>query len=144
MAVTPDQRHRFGWEPAGIELIEALDRSTRGPRRQGIFALWLTLRVALDLCIDPPIPERATRRRIAAVERRISSLTLPPPLRRALNGALDELKEASPEAPVRVLRQLAAPAGDTLGPPMRDTVARAAQAATQHSEKGKKVGLGGG
>lgn len=131
MAVTRDTRHLFGWDPAGIELIEALDRSSRGPRRQGIFALWLTLRVALDVCIDPPIPQRATRRRIAALERRISSLTLPPPLRRALNGAIDELKDATPEAAVRVLRQLGAPAGETLGAPVRDTVAQAAQAATR-------------
>ena len=129
MALTPENRHFVAWDPASLALLEALGQSSRGPRRQGIFALWLTLRVAQDLCLDPPLSERATRRRIAALERRISSLTLPPPLRRALAGAMDELKDPRPEAAVRVLRQLIAPAGDTLGPAVRDTVAQAAHTA---------------
>jgi hypothetical protein len=137
MALTPESQYRFEWDPAGVALLEALGRSSRGPRRQGIFALWLTLRVALDLCLDPPLPERATRRRIAALERRISSLTLPPPLRRALAGAMDELKDTRPETAVRVLRQLTAPAGDTLGQAVRDTVAQAAHTAARAAKPTK-------
>ena len=137
MALMPESRYLFEWDPAGIALLEALGRSARGPRRQGIFALWLTLRVALDLCRDPPLPERATRRRIAALERRISSLTLPPPLRRALAGAMDELKDTRPETAVRVLRQLTAPAGDTLGQAVRDTVAQAAHTAARATKRTK-------
>ncbi|NNG15254.1 MAG: hypothetical protein HKM89_02155 [Gemmatimonadales bacterium] len=141
MALTPESRSPFEWDPTGIALVEALARSSRGPRRQGIFALWLTLRVALDLCMDPPLPERATRRRIAALERRISSLTLPPPLRRALAGAMDELKDTRPETAVRVLRRLTAPAGETLGQAVRDAVAQAAlTAARTRKQKPTKSG----
>jgi hypothetical protein len=135
MALTPESRSSFEWDASSIALLQSLARSSRGPKRQGLFALWLTLRVALDLCIDPPMSERATRRRIAALERRISSLTLPPPLRRALAGAMDQLKDTRPETAVRVLRQLTAPAGDTLGQAVRDTVAQAALAAARTNKQ---------
>jgi hypothetical protein len=100
----------------------------RGPKRDGVFALWLTLRVAQDLLLDPPIAERAHRRRVAALERRLSSLTLPPPLRRALAAAMGQLREAGPDAAVMTLNQLAAPARDTLGGEAGDAMAHAARA----------------
>ena len=73
-------------------LLELLPRAARGPRRDGAFALWLTLRVAEDLLLQPPLAERASRRRLQALEHRLSSLTLPPPLRRALGAALGGLR----------------------------------------------------
>jgi len=69
-----------GWDPDATSLLGLLPQTGRGPRREGIFALWLTVRVAQDLLRDPP-PERAHRRRLQALEHRLSSLTLPPPLR---------------------------------------------------------------
>lgn len=116
------------WDPSAVALIRLLTTMARGPKRDGVFALWLTLRVAQDLLLDPPIAERAHRRRVAALERRLSSLTLPPPLRRALAAAVVQLREARPDAAVMALNQLAAPARDTLGGEAGDAMAHAARA----------------
>jgi len=41
-------------ETASAELVRLLARTSRGPRREGIFALWLTVRVTQDLIATPP------------------------------------------------------------------------------------------
>ena len=105
-----------GWDPAATALLGVLPLTARGPRREGIFALWLTVRVAQDLLQDPPPGDRAHRRRLQALEHRLSSLTIPPPLRRALVAALNQLKEARPETAAQVLSQLVAPARESGGP----------------------------
>src|SRR5215207_8921111 len=74
-----------GWDPAATELVRLLARTARGPRREGIFALWLTVRVTQDLLLVPPVADRAQRRRIQALEHRLATLTLPPQLGRALS-----------------------------------------------------------
>jgi len=115
------------------ELLELLPRLGRGPRREGVFALWLTVRVALDLLLDPPLAERAVRRRVGALELRLSSLTLPAPLRRALHAALPQLAAAvgMPAEVPQILSQLVAPAREAAGPEAGDAVNRAAQSARQ-------------
>ena len=117
-----------GWDPAAAALLQLLPQTGRGPRREGIFALWLTVRVAQDLVRDPPA-ERAHRRRLQALEHRLSSLTLAPPLRRALAAAISQLRDARPEAGVQVLSQLVAPARESGGPEAGDAVAYAARGA---------------
>jgi hypothetical protein len=126
-----------GWDPAASALLGLLPQTGRGPRREGIFALWLTLRVAQDLLRDPPPSERAHRRRLQALENRLSSLTLPPPLRRALTAALSQLREGRPETAVQVVSQLVAPARESGGPEAGDALAQAARAAraTLRSER---------
>ena len=47
------------WDPAATALLALLPTSARGPRREGIFALWLTVRVAQDMMRDPPLAERS-------------------------------------------------------------------------------------
>jgi hypothetical protein len=116
-------------DTATTALMRLLPRTGRGPKREGIFALWLTVRVAQDLLADPPPSERAHRRRVAALEHRLSSLTLPPPLRRALTAALAALDAADAVAAVQVLSQLVAPARESTGPEAGDAVAQAARAA---------------
>src|SRR5439155_3900644 len=111
----PDARVT-GWDPAATALLGVMPQTARGPRREGIFALWLTLRVAQDLLRDPPPNERAHRRRLQALEHRLSSLTVPPPLRRALGAAMNQLRVASPEVAAQVLSQLVAPARESGGP----------------------------
>lgn len=118
-----------GWDPAATALIGLLPQTGRGPKREGIFALWLTVRVAQDLLRDTPPAERAHRRRLQALEQRLSSLTLPPPLRRALATALSQLREPKPETAVQVLSQLVAPAREAGGPEAGDALAQAARAA---------------
>jgi hypothetical protein len=112
-----------------VELLELLARTARGPRREGVYALWLILRVTTDYLADPPLPERATRRRLAALETRLSSLTMPPPLRRALSALLPELKDGGREVVPVVLSTLVAPARDSAGPEAAEAVQRAARAA---------------
>jgi hypothetical protein len=120
-----------GWDPATSALLSLLPQTARGPKRGGIFALWLTLRVAQDLLLDPPPLERAHRRRVQALEQRLSSLTMPPPLRRALAAAVSQLREARPETAAQVLSQLVAPARETGGSEAGEALALAARHARQ-------------
>lgn len=117
-----------GTDPC-LALLELLPKTGRGPKREGIFALWLVVRVAQDLVGPQPAADRSHRRRLAALEQRLSSLTVPPPLRRALAGALGQLRDPSPAAAAQVLAQLAAPARDAAGPDAGNAVERAARAA---------------
>jgi hypothetical protein len=117
------------WDPATSALLDLLPQTGRGPKRGGIFALWLTLRVAQDLLAEPPAQERTHRRRVQALERRLSSLTMPPPLRRALAAAVAQLREARRETVPQVLSQLVAPAREAGGQEAGEAVARAAKEA---------------
>jgi hypothetical protein len=128
-----------GWDPAATALLQLLPQTGRGPRREGIFALWLTVRVAQDLVRDPPA-ERAHRRRLQALEQRLSSLTLPPPLRRALAAAMGQLRDARSETAVQVLSQLVAPARETGGAEAGEAVAYAARAARAALRAGAPAG----
>jgi hypothetical protein len=119
------------WDPAACALLSLLPQTGRGPKRGGIFALWLTLRVAQDLLLDPPPVERAHRRRVQALEQRLSSLTMPPPLRRALAAAVAQLREGRPETAAQVLSQLVAPARETGGAEAGEALALAARQARQ-------------
>jgi hypothetical protein len=121
-----------GWDPAETALIRLLPQTGRGPKRGGIFALWLTLRLAQDLLLDPPPGERPHRRRVQALERRLTSLAMTAPLRRALVAALSQLRDVRPETAAQVLSQLVAPARDAGGPEAGDAIAMAARSA-RHS-----------
>jgi hypothetical protein len=68
------------------------------------------------MLLDPPPVERAHRRRVQALERRLSSLTMPPPLRRALVAAVNQLRDVRPDSVPQVLSQLVAPAREAAGP----------------------------
>lgn len=117
------------WDGGALDLLRVLSGTVRGPRREGVYALWLTLRVAEGYLLVPPLPERAARRRVAALETRLSSLTLPPPLRRALTAALTQLKDGAADAVPGMLTALVAPARDTAGPEAGDAIQRAARLA---------------
>ena len=70
------------WDAPEAALLAILPELGRGPKRGGIFALWLTLRVARDLLLEPPLAERAHRRR-----GRHSSVGFPALRCRRLSGA---------------------------------------------------------
>jgi hypothetical protein len=127
-----------GWDPAATALLTLLPQTGRGPKRGGIFALWLTIRVAQDLLEDPPPPERAHRRRVQALEQRLSSLTMPPPLRRALSAAVSQLGDPKPETAAQVLSQLVAPARETSGAEAGEAVAWAARLAREAGKRAAK------
>jgi hypothetical protein len=132
-----------GWDPAASVLLSLLPQTGRGPKRGGIFALWLTLRVAQDLLLDPPPSERAHRRRVQALEHRLSSLTMPPPLRRALAAAVSQLRDVRPETAAQVLSQLVAPARETGGVEAGEALALAAKQARRVVSGGAATRGGG-
>lgn len=105
-------------------MLEALARAERGPRRDGAFAVWLVARAASDLAREPEWPERSHRRRLQALERRLTSLSLSPPLRRALGGALAQVRERDPDSAIQALAQLVAPARESLGAEVADGIRR--------------------
>lgn len=111
--------------------------------------MWLTVRVAEDLALIPAIPERATRRRVAALEQRLSSLVLPGPLRRALAAALAELgkdttgvaeaaRAGGGDRAAMVLQQLVAPVREVLGVEAGDAMVRAVRGIKQ--DGGLRIG----
>lgn len=110
-------------------LLELLAASARGPRREGLFAVWLTARVALDQGMDPALPERAQRRRLEALERRLARLSISPPLRRALTGTLALLRDPGTRPAAMALQQLTTPVRETLGAEAADVLAKAARLA---------------
>lgn len=116
------------------EAAEALDRLLalqerleRGPKREGVFAVWLLARVAHDLGTDDEDPDRASRRRIALLDRRLAPLTVPRPLARGIATALGHLQEGTPSAARIALSQLVAPARDALGAEAAEALARLAR-----------------
>ncbi|HEU5049035.1 MAG TPA: hypothetical protein VFU00_01860 [Gemmatimonadales bacterium] len=125
----PDSPRPDGWDAASSALAELLTRTARGPRREGVFALWLTVRVVQDLLLDPPPADRAHRRRVAALEARLATLTVPAPLRRALAAAFVELRSAETASAPVILSQLVAPARDAVGIEAGEAVALAARGA---------------
>jgi hypothetical protein len=85
---------------------------------------------------EPPA-DRAHRRRLLALEHRLSSLTLPPPLRRALAAAISQLRDGRSETAVQVLSQLVAPARESGGAEAGDAVAHAARSARAQLRAGR-------
>ena len=105
-------------------LLHALATSERGSRRDGAFATWLLVRVAADLADEPEWPERAHRRRIQSLERRLTSLSLSPALRRALTSALTQLREAAPGGVAGALAPLVGPVRESVGAEAGEAVRR--------------------
>lgn len=112
--------------PGAVTLVTLLRDSGRGPRREGLFALWLTLRVAEDLA-EGALAERTHRRRVTALERRLSSLALPPPLRRGLQAAVAELRAGAPDGAALALSHLVAPAREGVGADAAEALGKAAR-----------------
>lgn len=113
-------------------LVSLVADAERGPRRDGLYALWLVLRAAQALLPPDPITLKNHRRRLAALETRLGSLALPGPLKRALAAARAQLDPGTAAAAAIVLAQLVAPTRDVLGPEAADAVSAAAHEARLH------------
>lgn len=111
-------------------LVALVAAAPRGPRRDGLYALWLVVRSAEALLPPDPVGRKNHRRRLQALETRLGSLALPAPLKRALAGARMHLEPGTPVAAVGVLSQLVAPVREVLGAEAGDAVASAARDAT--------------
>ena len=118
--------------PAETELVALIASAERGPKRNGLFALWLVVRAAEALLPPAPVSQKNHRRRLQALETRLGSLALPAPLKRALTAACQHLAPATPSAATGVLQQLIAPARDVLGADAAEAIAVAARAARMH------------
>jgi hypothetical protein len=108
-------------------LLQVLASSARGPRRNGVFALWMFVRACEGLLPPDPLSPRAHHRRLEGLERRFTSLSLPAPLRRALASGLRELADGNGLAAGMALQRLVAPARETLGGEVADAVGSAAR-----------------
>ena len=115
------------WEPPLLSLLALQRQFERGPKREGAFALWLTVRIALDLGLNSQPPDKADRRRVLLLSQRIAPLAIPRSLSRGLTAAISHLADASPAGARIALSQLGAPARDALGAESAEAVAQAAR-----------------
>ena len=114
------------------QLIALVAEAARGSARDGLYALWLTVRVAEGLLPPHPLSPKGHRRRLQALATRLATLTPAPALRRALIAARHHLEAGTPRAAAQVLAELVAPAGDVLGEKAALAVTVAARAARMH------------
>ena len=113
-----------------LAALEALlAKAPRGAARDGLFAVWLTARAARDVQLVPAPPVRAHLRRLDLLEGRVTRLRLAAPLRRALAGVLDQLREPDARVAGMALSQLVAPVKESLGDGAADALQRAVRAA---------------
>lgn len=110
-------------------LVDAMAASGRGPKQNGLFALWLVVRLCDGFLPPDPSKPSGQRKRIHNVERRLSSLSLPAPLRRALVAAIRELEHGGARSVDVALHQLVAPARETVGGAAAEALAQARRAA---------------
>jgi hypothetical protein len=106
-------------------LLLLLAETERGPRRDGLYAVWLTARAAADLAAEVGCDARPRKRRLDALEQRLTSLTLASPLRRGLVAALSHLRDPAIGMPTIALSQLIAPVRESLGVAAADCLAQA-------------------
>jgi hypothetical protein len=115
-----------------VRVVSLIAAAERGPRRDGLYALWLVLRAAEALLPPDQVSLRNHKRRLQALESRLGGLALPAPLKRALTAARTQLEPGTPGAAALALAQLVAPTRDVLGGEAADCVATAARDARLH------------
>ncbi len=116
-------------------LIGVLAETARGPKRNGAFAIWLFVRACDGLLPPDRLREHTNRRRLQGLEPRLSSLMLPPPLKRALASGLRELGDTSARGAALALQRLVAPAKETVSGEAGAAVAAAARKAREAAQK---------
>jgi hypothetical protein len=121
-------------------LIQKLQLAVRGPKRNGLFALWLFLRACEGVLPPDPLSGRAHRRRLESLERRLSSLSLQPSLRQALAGSTKQLSEGTGDAAVTALKLLVAPVREAIGDQASDAITLAARTAKGTLQQRETVG----
>lgn len=104
-------------------LLRTQDALPRGPKREGVFALWLFARVAIDVGESADGMDRSDRKRCALLARRLAPLAVPRPLGRGLASALSILEAGTPQSARVALSQLVAPARDSIDHDVGEAVA---------------------
>src|SRR5205807_6553992 len=105
---------------AEARLIGLVADAVRGPKREGLFALWLVVRSAEALLPPRPVSGKNHRRRLQALDARLASLAPPGPPKRALAPPRPHLQPATPTARPLVLPPLVAPPREALAPEAGD------------------------
>lgn len=123
-------------------LVALIAAAPRGPRRDGLYALWLVVRSAEALLPPSPVSRTNHRRRLQALEARLGSLALPAPLKRALVAARSHLEPGTAAAASIVLSQLVAPAREVLGADAGEAVKEAVRNATMPRRHDATMGSG--
>lgn len=113
------------WPAPLLALLQLQRRLERGPQREGAFALFLVVRVAVDVGLADEPADKGDRRRIALLGQRLAPLAVPRSLARGLTAAMGHLEELTTNGARVALAQLVAPARDALGPDAGDAVAQA-------------------
>jgi hypothetical protein len=114
-------------------LLAALAAEARGPKRNGLFALWLVARAAEAVLPPDAVSQRSHRLRVERLQRRLSSVSVPAPLRRALPAALRHIADGTARAAALALHQLVAPTREAVSAPAADVLAAAAVRARRHA-----------
>jgi hypothetical protein len=113
-------------------LVSLIAEAERGPRRDGLYALWLVLRAAESVLPPHPVSLKNHRRRLQALEARLGGLALPAPLKRALASARAHLDPGTPAAAAIALSQLITPTREVLGSEAGEAIAAAVRDARLH------------
>ncbi|MGE0443007.1 MAG: hypothetical protein AB7L66_14540 [Gemmatimonadales bacterium] len=108
-------------------LVEQLAAAPRGPRRDGLFALWLAVRLLEEAEPTAGSVDRGFRRRVTLTEKRISSLALQPPVRRGLTATLRALNLDPGGDRARLFEELARAARDAGNPDASALLSKAAR-----------------
>ncbi|MES2304462.1 MAG: hypothetical protein V4558_03105 [Gemmatimonadota bacterium] len=114
------------WDPPLLLLTELQRRFERGPKREGAFAVWLVVRMALEVGRAEVPADKQDRKRLMLLSQRLAPLAVPRSLARGLTTALGHLEELTPNSARVALAQLVAPARDALGADAGEAVAQAA------------------
>jgi len=115
--------------PVENHLIDCLQVTARGPRQNGIFALWLLVRTCDDVLPPTALSGRANRRRLDAMVKRWSSLSLQPGFKKALTRSVCELSTGTDGGVVAALQNLVEPAREYLGQEAASALALAVRSA---------------
>ncbi|MDH4045479.1 MAG: hypothetical protein OEW06_13575 [Gemmatimonadota bacterium] len=119
------------------QLLTALAAEARGPKRNGLFALWLVARTAEAILPPDAVELRSHRRRVELLQRRLSSVSVPTALRRALPAAFRHIADGTPRAAALALHQLVAPTREAVSPHAADVLGAAAARARRHATDGE-------
>ena len=114
-------------------LVALVAEAERGPRRDGLYALWLVLRAAEALLPPDPVSLKNHRRRLAGAPDPAGRARPPRPAQAgARRRASRSSSPGTTAAAAMVLAQLVAPTRDVLGPEAADAVSAAARDARLH------------
>lgn len=108
------------------QLLAALAAEARGPKRNGLFALWLVARTAEAILPPDAVSLRSHRRRVELLQRRLSSVSVPTALRRALPATFRHIADGTPRAAVLALHQLVAPTREAVSAQAAEVLTAAA------------------